>query len=92
MSSDPLTREKHHRMVQAMLARQHEEESRVDLERVVNCLSDRISNQPLTELQMQHELSALAGLFKRHGASRAEWLDAVHWLEAKAGFKLIKVQ
>lgn len=89
MTQDPIKREEHRKMVQAMVERERRKEGVQVLETAVNLLADKLSNSFLTQDQITKELSAMAILFKSRGATKHDWLEAVNHLEQAAGYKLI---
>lgn len=86
---DPLTREKHKRMVQDMIKRQRQSGNEDGLELVVSLTMQRIGRNLLDQRLISRELEALAGLLKRHGKTRDDFMDAVLWMEDRLGVKLL---
>lgn len=86
---DPLVKEKHARMVKAMIKRQEQDDKDRGLELMISLLAKTFAGQPLNHDYIQHELKALASVMKHHGYNRDDYMDAVHWIEGQCGFKLL---
>ena len=86
---DPLVREKHHRMVSSFIQRQEQAQRDKGIEIVVSILATQFAATPGAESWIRNELRGLATLMKREGYTRAEFVDAVHWIEGQVGFKLL---
>ena len=89
---DVLTREKHQRMVKAMIKRQEQESKDNGIEIIVTSLANQIAEYPLAESWIKNELKGLATLMKREGYTREDYMDAIHWIEGQVGFKLLPKQ
>lgn len=86
---DPLIREKHKRMVQAMLERQRAETVERNLEDIVTATKDSISQHLLNENAIKKELESLATILLAGGKTKDDYLDAVAWMEDQLGVKLL---
>ena len=86
---DPLTREKHKRMVKDFIERNAESQREDGLEIVITLTAQRIQNNLFNQHLISRELKALAGLLKRNGKTRDDFMDAVMWMEDRIGVKLL---